>query len=144
MCSGAYVKQQTGESSKQSSAATVLVVDDNHSVNRALGVLLERAGFSAVTYTSGRDALKHAVETPTDTIAAAVLDIHLPDLNGLILAQKLRQRFGPSVPIIVVSGDTSMETLNSLSHVGATYFFSKPINSDSLVQRLKELVGEKD
>ena len=70
--------------------------------------------------------------------AAVLLDIHLPDLSGLILAQKLRSIMGPDRPIIMVSGDTSMETLNSLSHVGATYFFSKPMNVGSLLERLKE------
>jgi DNA-binding response OmpR family regulator len=70
-----------------------------------------------------------------------VLDIHLPDINGLVLANKLRDRLGAEIPIIIVSGDTSMETIKSLSHVGATYFFSKPVNPNVLVQRLKELVG---
>ena len=41
---------------------------------------------------------------------------------------------------ISVSGDTSMETLNSLKHVGATYFFSKPLNRHTLVERMKEWV----
>ena len=66
-----------------------------------------------------------------------------PDISGLIVAQKLRSRFGSTIPIIVVSGDTSMETINSLSHIGATYFFSKPLNSAALVQELKRLTDER-
>ena len=65
----------------------------------------------------------------------AVVDIHLPDMNGLVVSQKFRERLGPHAPIIVLSGDTSMETLNSLPHVGATYFFSKPVNSGQLLER---------
>ena len=119
-------------------ATTILVIDDNHIVTRALSSLIRDAGYAPHACHSGADALAFvdAAETPD----AAIVDIHLPDINGLILSQKLRDRFGPDTPIIVVSGDTSMETIKSLPHVGATYFFPKPVNSNLLIGRLKELI----
>jgi DNA-binding response OmpR family regulator len=114
----------------------VLVVEDNFNVADALATVIRRAGFEATACYSGVDALQHIdLATPQ----AAVLDIHLPDINGLVLAQKIRDRLGASVPIIIVSGDTSMETIKSLQHVGATYFFSKPVSPGVLVARLKDL-----
>ncbi|HEY1685474.1 MAG TPA: response regulator, partial [Tepidisphaeraceae bacterium] len=77
----------------------------------------------------------------TFTPDAAVIDIHLPDLSGLILSQQLRAHFGERTPIIVVSGDGSQEVLNSLSQVGATYFFSKPVNARALVEKLQDLLA---
>ena len=71
-----------------------------------------------------------------------MVDIHLPDLNGLVITQKLRDQLGPRVPIIIVSGDTSMETLNSLAHVGATYFLSKPTSPSVLLQMLGDCIGD--
>ncbi len=62
---------------------------------------------------------------------------NFPDISGLIVTQKLRERMGPKAPIILLSGDRSMETLNSLPHVGATDFFSKPVNSSQLIERLR-------
>jgi len=123
------------------SKPTVVIVDDNQSVTKALAKLVERAGFDTVGFGRGEEALAYCSSACADGAApaAAVIDIHLPDINGLILAQKLRERFGASTPIVVVSGDTSMETIKSLSHVGATYFFSKPINPAALVERLKDL-----
>ena len=118
-------------------AADVLVVDDNALVAKALATVLRGAGYGAVACHSGAEALAY---TDNSTPSAAVIDIHLPDINGLILASKLRERFGPQIPIIVVSGDTSMETIKSLSHVGATHFFSKPLSSVLLIQRLRELL----
>ena len=117
---------------------TVIIVDDNHGVTSALSRLIKGAGFDTVGCHNGHEALAAAA---TAKPIAAVLDIHLPDINGLVLAQKLREQFGPSIPIIVVSGDTSMETIKSLSHVGATYFFPKPVNPGALVEQLKALVG---
>jgi CheY-like chemotaxis protein len=115
----------------------ILIVDDNAMVTKALAGLIRGAGFGAVACQSGSEALSYAQNS---TPAAAVIDIHMPDMNGLVLAQKLRDRFGPQIPIIIVSGDTSMETLRSLSHVGATYFFSKPLSATLLIQRLRELL----
>jgi len=116
----------------------ILIVDDNSHVVKALSKLASKAGFTPISCQTGAQALNYAKKTIP---AAAVVDIHLPDLSGLILAQKLRDRFGPLTPIIIVSGDTSMETINSLSHVGATHFFSKPISGTLLLNRLKELIG---
>jgi len=121
----------------------VLVVDDNPHVNKALAVLLKQAGFLPIPCHRGADALDYCSRFDTPP-CAAVVDIHLPDISGLVLAQKLRSRFGPSTPIVVVSGDTSMETINSLSHVGATYFFPKPINAAALVEQLKRLTDVGD
>ena len=121
-----------------SPATTILVVDDNRMVTRALSSLIRDAGYAPFACHSGADALAFA--DGNEQPSAAVVDIHLPDINGLVLSQKLRDRFGPDTPIVVVSGDTSMETIKSLPHVGATYFFPKPVNSNALMQRLKELI----
>jgi DNA-binding response OmpR family regulator len=114
---------------------TVLIVDDNEPTANALAKILAAAQFGTAVSYRGGDAVEYAQHHP---IAAAVVDIHLPDLSGLVVTQKLRERVGTDIPIIILSGDTSMETLNSLSHVGATYFFSKPVNSAQLVQRLQD------
>lgn len=114
---------------------TVLIVDDNEPTAKALAKVLGAAKFETAVSYRGGDAVEYAQH---NLLCAAVVDIHLPDLSGLVVTQKLRQRFGPELPIVVLSGDTSMETLNSLPHVGATYFFSKPVNSSQLVQRLNE------
>jgi DNA-binding response OmpR family regulator len=119
---------------------SVLIVDDNAPTANALAALLLGAGFEPIVFVTGSAALEFAQSTSAD---AAVVDIHLPDINGLVLSRKLRERFGPDTPIIVLSADSSMQTLNSLPHVGATHFFSKPVNSGQLVQRLRESVRHK-
>lgn len=122
------------------SAATILIVDDNRMVTRALSSLIREAGYEPLACHSGADAMRATEAHGDPAPAAAVVDIHLPDINGLVLSQKLRDRFGPATPIVVVSGDTSMETIKSLPHVGATYFFPKPVNATLLMDRLKDLI----
>lgn len=115
----------------------ILIVEDNPSIARALAELLRKQEYDAIVSLRGLDALEKARR---GRFEAAVIDLHLPDMSGLILSQKLREQLGPDAPIIILSGDTSMETLNSLSFVGATYFFSKPVNSERLIERLRQCV----
>jgi CheY-like chemotaxis protein len=117
---------------------SILIIDDSHLITKALRAILARAGFSVQSFNAGLEALRHAADTPPD---AAIIDVHLPDISGLVLTQRLRDLLGPQVPLIILSGDTSMETINSLSHVGATYFFPKPVQGAQLVARLREWVG---
>ena len=119
------------------SARSILIVDDSRLVTEALGLFLDKAGYAVRAFESGLAALRHAAENPPD---AAIIDIHLPDINGLVLTRRLRELLGPRTPLVILSGDTSIQTINSLPHVGATYFFPKPIQGVHLVERLKEWI----
>jgi CheY-like chemotaxis protein len=122
-------------------ARGILVVDDNPAMTRGLSLLLRQAGYSPIVFNGALPALEYLSSCNCNKPAAAVIDIHLPDLSGLVLSQRVRELLGPAAPIIALSGDGSMEILNSLSLVGATYFFRKPVQAAQLLQRLRELVG---
>jgi DNA-binding response OmpR family regulator len=130
------VTNSSANSGSRSALPTVLVVDDNEPTALALGKIFSTQGFNPIVVHRGADALNCAKDGTA--IDAAVVDLHLPDLSGLVVTQKLRERLGTETPIIILSGDTSMEMLNALPHVGATYFFSKPVNSTQLVKRVKQ------
>ena len=99
----------------------ILIVDDNQPTARALAKVLEGAHFITKITFRGVDALDYA---RSNSCSAALVDVHLPDLNGLVVAQKLRELLGPDIPIIIFSGDTSMSVINALPLVGATLIFS--------------------
>jgi DNA-binding response OmpR family regulator len=113
---------------------TILVVDDDPLVVKAMRNLLKIEGFNTLTCVTGAEALDRADEN----VAAAVVDIHLPDMNGLELSRQLREILPPEVPILILSGDSSMDTIRALPNAGATYFFSKPVNTGMLIGKLKE------
>src|SRR4051812_22356694 len=131
-------KDGNGDGLRGQENPCVLVVDDNEVFAHAVAKLLRNQGWRVKVCYNGLDALR---EVECEVLAAAVVDIHLPDISGLVLTAKLRDRYGPKLPIIVLSGDTSMENLRSLPHVGASYFISKPFNSEHLVERLREFAG---
>ncbi len=112
----------------------ILVVDDDPMVVKSMEAILRRAGFDTIGCLNGADAMSKAAAG----ISAAVVDIHLPDISGLTLSHELRDKLGPAAPIVILSGDNSMETLRALPAAGATYFHSKPVNSGMLIGQLKE------
>jgi len=116
----------------------ILIVDDSLPLARGLAALLKHAGYRTTAFTEGLSAIEFA---RNEKPAGAVIDVHLPDISGLILSQRLREELGPTAPIVVLSGDSSMEVLNSLPHVGATRFFRKPVSAASLVEHFRELFG---
>ena len=130
----AVVAPRAAEPSGSVGQPRILIIDDSQPTADALATVLRRAEYQTAVAYRGHEGLEQARRSSFD---AAVVDIHLPDLSGLVVSQKLRELLGPDTPIIVLSGDTSMTTLNSLPHVGATYFFSKPVNASHLLERLK-------
>ena len=119
--------------------AHILIVDDSAPTARALAALLARAHFRSAVFHRGSDAANYAAH---NRCLAALVDIHLPDMNGILLAQQLRERFGPHVPIVLLSGDTSMRTLKAATQIGATYFFSKPVNASVLRDHLCQWIAD--
>jgi CheY-like chemotaxis protein len=120
-----------------SAAPGVLIVDDHEPTARSLAALLKAAGYRTDMALNGAAAMaKASASRPV----CAVIDVHLPDVNGLVLSSKLREKLGPDVPLLVFSGDTSMETLGSLPHVGATHFLSKPISAENLLDVIRQYV----
>lgn len=120
--------------------SNILIVDDDPLVGKAMNALLVKAGFRSIACGTGAEALKRAERS----IDAAIVDIHLPDINGLELSAQLRRLLGPLAPIVILSGDTSMDTIRALPEAGATYFFSKPVNADMLLEHLKKWMGGRE
>ena len=79
-------------------ASTILLVDDEESVQKLLTYPLEREGFRVVAARDGEEALRRFAEEPVDLV---VLDLMLPKLDGLEVCKRLRAQ--SSVPIIMLT-----------------------------------------
>jgi len=115
--------------------ATVLVVDDEPQIVRALRINLTARGYKVITAHDGTAALKAVAETKPDVV---VLDLGLPDLDGTEVIAGLRG--WTTVPIIVLSarGD-SADKVQALD-AGADDYVTKPFGMDELLARLRAAV----
>lgn len=117
------------------SGARILVVDDEPAIRRALLVNLSRRGFHVTTSSSGEEALAAAKRRPPDLV---LLDLGLPDLDGIELIRQFRAR--SAVPIIVLSvrGDERMK-VDALD-VGADDYLTKPFGVEELLARVRAVL----
>jgi DNA-binding response OmpR family regulator len=112
-----------------------MVVDDNASLARSFLTLLRNEGFDPLVFQSGQPALDYIRDNRPDL---ALIDIHLPDVSGLEIARQIRQTHGSKLPIIICSGDSSLDALHALPDAGATKFFHKPVSATRLMECLKD------
>jgi two-component system KDP operon response regulator KdpE len=115
--------------------ATVLVVDDEPQIVRALRINLTARGYRVITAHDGTAALRAVAETKPDVV---VLDLGLPDMDGSEVIAGLRG--WTTVPIIVLSarGDSS-DKVQALD-AGADDYVTKPFGMDELLARLRAAV----
>jgi two-component system KDP operon response regulator KdpE len=116
-------------------ATRVLVCDDEPQILRALGVILRDAGYEAVPASTGEEALSRAAVRPP---AAAILDLMLPDFDGIEVTKRLRE--WTEMPIIVLSAVGEEEAKVRALAAGADDYVTKPFGPPELVARLEAVL----
>ena len=125
------------------SGKRLLIVEDDAGTRRALVKSLQRDGYDAIGVDTVAGALNWLAQTWDGLpLAGVVIDVHLPDGDGIDLTRRLRERIGPHTPIVVVSGDTSMDLLARLGEAGATRFVGKPMSLRVLLDALGLPAGD--
>jgi two-component system nitrogen regulation response regulator NtrX len=115
---------------------TVLVIDDEASIRDSLRMILEYEGYRVSEAASGPQALARVSERPPD---AVLLDIKMPEMDGLTVLRKLRER-GHDVPVLVVSGHGDIQTAVEATREGAYDFFEKPLQRDRVLLSLRNAI----
>ena len=114
----------------------LIVVEDDPALASVMAAYLETAGFQVTTVGSGRE-FERAMETGRADLV--LLDLDLPDEDGLVLARRLRQR--SALPIIMVTGrDAAMDRIVGLE-LGADDYVTKPFQPRELVARARNLLA---
>jgi DNA-binding response OmpR family regulator len=116
-------------------SSTILLVDDEDSVQKLLTYPLERDGFKVVAARDGEEALQRFAAEPVDLV---VLDIMLPKLDGLEVCKRLRAE--SSVPIIMLTArDDEFDTVLGLE-LGADDYITKPFSIREFRSRVRALL----
>lgn len=114
----------------------VLVVDDEPPLLRALVLNLTHRGYEVSTSSTGSGALEQVRRLPPDLL---ILDLGLPDLDGMDVIRELRDR-EPTLPIIVLSARSSSQDKVAALDLGAVDYVAKPFDMNELVARLRAAI----
>ena len=111
------------------SVQRILVVDDESSLRMSLFRALDRQGFQTITASSRKEAeVLASSELPLDL---AIVDLRLPDGDGIELMQVLKQQH-PGVQVIILTGHGTIETAVRATQSGAFHFLTKPFNLEEI------------
>ncbi len=111
---------------------SILVVDDDREIVRSLGRLLELEGYRVLTAFNGMEALDRL---ETDTVHLILLDVMMPQLNGLSALMRIRQKH--NIPVIILSAKTEESDKVSGLTMGADDYVTKPYNTAELMARVR-------
>ena len=112
----------------------ILIVDDDEIIRRVLKGALLKEGFKVDTAPDGRTAQKKSKRFHYD---AALLDLRLPDVDGISLIKSLREG-NPDLKEIIITGYPSFEGATKAMDEGANAFMTKPVKPMELVKKIRE------
>lgn len=116
--------------------ATILLVEDHDDLAATIGAWLEDAGFAVDFAADGAIALNLVADNEYDAI---ILDLMLPRINGIRVAEKLRDD-GVSTPILMLTARDQLEDKIEGFDAGADDYVVKPFATEELIARLRALI----
>jgi len=115
------------------SAEQIYIVDDEITISKLLEMWVgQRWGYTTKVFENGRSFLDQLTELPD----LVLLDLMLPDINGIDLLKEIKQR-NPEIPVIVLSAQGSVDVAVTTLKLGAADYFSKPIDFPRLEMAIK-------
>ena len=109
--------------------ASVLIVDDEPNILTSLKRALEMEGYRAITAASGAACLETAAREGPDVV---MLDVMMPEMDGLQTLARLREQH-PDLPVVMMSGNATIETAVRATKLGAYDFVEKPLSTDKIL-----------
>jgi DNA-binding NtrC family response regulator len=111
----------------------ILIVDDDPGTLASLSRAFALEGYTAVSAGSAARALERLQEEPVDAVLS---DVVMPETSGLDFLRMLKERW-PDVPVVLMSGQATLETAVQATRLGALDFVEKPVSLDRLLLTLR-------
>ena len=117
----------------------VFIVDDDESMCRALGILLETYNFNVDTFTSAKEFFR---VVPDNVSGCLILDIHMPGLDGWEALKRIVDS-GSNRPVILISADKNRGLDRKALIAGARGYLQKPFNDQALIDLINSAIKKK-
>lgn len=114
----------------------ILIVDDDESIRKVLTTILEEEGYTIDTAENGKEAIE---KSKTNFYNLALIDIRLPDIEGIKLLT-LMYKTVPKMIKIIITGYPTMQNAIEAVNRDADAYLLKPLNMENLLNTIKELL----
>ena len=122
--------------STEGARAKVLIVDDEEMARALVTTVLDVSGYDIASVASADEALSYLAEHPVDLV---ILDLMMPEIDGLEACRQIRARFGRSMAVLMMSARGRGAVVQTLE-AGADDFLAKPFDVDELEARVNSLL----
>jgi DNA-binding response OmpR family regulator len=119
-------------------SGSILVVDDEQNLRNTLAFILKRAGYYVTTTESAREALS---VLETGSFDLMILDLKMPDVDGLTLLKTIREQH-PHLPVFILTAYGSMDSAIDALRLEARDYLKKPIDPAQLLERIQKTLNE--
>jgi two-component system chemotaxis response regulator CheY len=121
--------------------ATILLIDDSHTLRRDFGWILRENGFTVITANDGFDGLRKLVAHPE--VDLIVSDINMPDMDGIQMVERIRNELGnTTIKIIMLTTDSRKPMRDRGKAAGITGWIVKPFDAQTVVKTFQKLIGD--
>jgi len=118
----------------------ILVVDDEDIVLESCQAVFELEGFEVMLVPSADKAIE---AMKNDNFSLLLIDVKMPKHDGMYLMGKIKEQW-PNIPIIVMSGYCTTETIKEAFKMGAANFIAKPFEPDELVEAVRQTIKKEE
>lgn len=119
-----------------------LIIEDNENNLELIRFILEQARYKIRYAMTGLEGVQQALTIPPDFI---ILDIQLPDINGLEVLKRIRAHpIGRDIPIIAMTSYAMSGDRERLLAAGCTSYIEKPIDPMLVIQQIEQAINKKD
>ncbi len=125
--------ENTKVANESGTVSRVLIVDDEPEIGRAVSRLLKHEGFETAFFDNANDALE---AISTNEFGVILSDIAMPNMDGIELMRRIR-KIDFDIPIILLTGDPTLDTAQKAIELGAYRYFTKPLDTQELVGAVK-------
>ena len=121
-------------------SAKILLIDDDENIRKVLQTILEDEGYLVDTADNGKKAIE---KTQLNFYNLALIDVRLPDMEGIDLLTKLRETT-PKIRKIIVTGYPTLQNAVAAVNKGADAYVMKPFDVERILQTIKEQLKKQE
>lgn len=121
---------------KDKMSKIICLIEDNTAVNKLFTMILQKEGYKVVSFLDGNSFTEW---TNSNNAVLIIMDIILPDINGIDLLKKLQQNENYSqVPVIAATGMASEAHIQNLINSGFTNVITKPLDRNDFLKKIED------
>ena len=119
----------------------IIIVDDSKTMRKRLEIVLNKEGFATKEFMNGKDTLDYLISVKNNLPSVVITDVSMPEMNGFELVEKIKNKFGNVIAVIVFTAFADEYSINEAFARGAVDYIEKPGKKQEIITRIKQALN---